>query len=202
MTYKRKHRRTRRRFFNVAGAAEYIGKIERDTDIFGITKGQFGITDIIEHVLNQTGPAHIMISTWAAASADIRKQKEFLQNGKIKSIFFLIDRGFKNRQPENMAELEKLFCNDSYRFLSLHSKFVVIENDHWHVVIRTSMNLNENKRFENFEITEDEEFCEYFKKFFNHCFSSISRNDDSGNINQIDAFDQTSLEEIDVIKNL
>ena len=35
-----------------------------------------------------------------------------------------------------------------------HSKFILIKNDNWNIVIRTSMNLNENKRMENFEISD------------------------------------------------
>lgn len=195
--YTRPVRKTKKRFFNVAGAAEYIGNIKKETEIFGITKGQFSITDIIEHVLNQTGPAHVMISTWTAASADIGKQKEFLNNGKIQSLLFLVDRGFKNRQPEYCEEILKLFGESAIRFLRLHAKFIVIQNDDWNIVVRTSMNLNQNKRMENFEITEDKEFCEYFKKFFEVCFDSIPVGNDSGNVDQIDAFDQQSLLDID-----
>lgn len=58
------------------------------------------------------------------------------------------------------------------------------------------MNLNENKRFENFEITEDEDFCEYFKRFFDVSFESIPTWDKKGDIDKIDAFN--SLNDFDL----
>ena len=190
--YKRPVRKTRKRFFNVEGVREYIGDLSKDTEIFGITKGQFSIIDVIQYVLEFAGPSHLMIATWTAAHADIKKAFEFLQSGNIKSIKFLVDRGFINRQPEYCAELQRLFGEDSIRFLRAHAKFCVIQNDNWNFVIRTSMNLNENKRMENFEITEDKEFCEYFKRFFDVSFDSIPVNKTDGNIDQIEAFDTVS----------
>ena len=57
--YKRPVRKTRKRFFNVEGAAEYIGDLEKNTEVFGITKGQFSIVDVIEHILNRLCPLHL-----------------------------------------------------------------------------------------------------------------------------------------------
>jgi len=188
--YKRKVRKTRKRFFNYEGVEAYIGDLSKNTEIFGITKGQFSIIDIIEYVLNHTGKANVMIATWTAAQADIKKAFEFLQSDKIQDIKFIVDRGFVNRQKEYCNELIEKFGDDSIRFLRIHAKFIVIQNDEYNFVIRTSMNLNENKRFENFEITEDLEFCEYFKDFFNITFNSVQKNDFSGNINVVDALDK------------
>ena len=197
MIYKRKPRKPRKRFFSTAQAAEYIGDITKNTEIFGFTKGQFSIIDIIEHILNTTGKANIMIATWTAAHADIKKAFSFLANDKIQSIKFIVDRGFTNRQPEYCADLVRLFGEDSIRFLRIHAKFCIIQNEEWNIVVRTSMNLNENKRIENFEITDDKDFCEYFKKFFNITFEKIEKGDDKGNINLIDAFDDNLLDTLD-----
>lgn len=175
--YKRPVRKTRKRFFNVEGAAEYIGDLKKNTEIFGITKGQFSIIDILEYILNFTGPSDIKIGTWTAAHADIDRAFQFLKSNKIKTIKFIVDRGFFNRQPVYCDSLRNLFGNDSIRFLRIHAKFITIQNDDWNFVVRTSMNLNENKRMENFEITEDKEFCEYLNKFFDSVFENIEMDD-------------------------
>jgi len=191
--YKRPVRKTRKRFFNVAGAADYIGSLEQSTEIFGITKGQFSCIDIIEHILNHTGKANVMLATWTAAHADIKKAFDFLQSDKINDMKFIVDRGFINRQPEYCADLQALFGEDCVRFLRIHSKFCVIQNEKYNFVLRTSMNLNENKRMENFEITEDKEFCEYFKRFFDVAFSKITPDNKTGSVDQIPAFDDIDL---------
>lgn len=188
--YKRKTRKTKKRFFGIEGVKDYIGDLSKDTEIFGITKGQFSIIDIIKYVLDHTGPANVLLSTWTAANADIKKAFEFLHNGNIKSIKFLVDQGFVTRQSEYCEELKRLFGEDSIRFLRLHAKFIVIQNENWNFVIRTSMNLNENKRMENFEITEDYDFCEYFKRFFNETFENINQGELVSNIDTVKAFDR------------
>ena len=40
---------------------------------------------------------------------------------------------------------------------------MLIKNNDWNIVIRTSMNLNENKRLENFEISD----CEILYNYLN-----------------------------------
>ena len=42
-----------------------------------------------------------------------------------------------------------------------HCKYTLISNNEWKIVIRTSMNLNENKRLENFEVSDDENLYNY-----------------------------------------
>lgn len=188
--YKRKTRKTKKRFFNVEGVRDYIGDLSKDTEIFGITKGQFSIIDIIKYVLDFTGPAHVLLSTWTAANADIKKAFEFLRDGNIKSIKLLVDQGFVTRQKDYCDEMRRLFGENSIRFLRLHAKFIVIQNEKYNFVIRTSMNLNENKRMENFEITEDYDFCEYFKRFFNETFDNIAPGELVSNVDVVRAFDK------------
>ena len=46
-------------------AAEAIAQLERDgTELVGLTRGQFSLSDLIEAILNKTGPASLSISTW------------------------------------------------------------------------------------------------------------------------------------------
>ena len=55
-----------RRVFRESGtatAAQIIGPIKPGDDICGITNGQFSLIDVVEHVLNQTGPADVAIAT-------------------------------------------------------------------------------------------------------------------------------------------
>lgn len=132
-----------------------IGKIESGCEIFGFTKGQFSFVDLLSVILDQTGPADVVISTWSAAEADLKRAKIFLQNNKIRSLKFLIDYSFKSRHPEYCSDLLGLFDEDSIRVTVLHSKFAMIKNHDWDIVVRTSMNLNYNPRFENFEISDD-----------------------------------------------
>jgi len=159
-----KRRSTKRklgRHFNKETAARSIGNIEKGCEIFGFSKGQFSKIDIIEHCLEQTGPADVFICTWSASSGDIRRAASFLRSSKIKSLKFLVDFSFKARKPAFLKELVETFGNDAVRMSVIHAKCVLIQNEDWNIVIRTSMNLNYNPRFENFEISEDKDFADF-----------------------------------------
>lgn len=160
---RRRRNREIRHLMYGENALRAIGKIYPNMEIFGLTKGQFSIINIIEEVLKQTGVANVIISTWTAANAEIQKAESFLQNKLINQIHFIVDRSFKTRQPKYCKMLEAKF-GDVISTTNSHAKFVLIENDKWKIVIRTSMNLNENKRIENFEISDDEKLLNYLKE--------------------------------------
>lgn len=136
-------------------AVQAIGKIEPGAEIYGFTKGQFSLIDILEHCLSEVGPSDVSICTWSAASGDISAANRLLSNGRIKSLRFIIDFSFKSRKPQFCAELVNTFGPDCIRVTSIHSKFALIAAESFSLVVRTSMNLNFNPRFENFEISDD-----------------------------------------------
>jgi hypothetical protein len=136
-------------------AKQAIGVLYPGCEIYGFTKGQFCLIDILEHCLEQTGPADVVICTWSAASGDIRAANRLLREKRIKSLRFVVDYSFKSRKPEFCAELLTTFGADCIRVSSIHAKFCTVKSDTYSLVIRTSMNLNYNPRFENFEISDD-----------------------------------------------
>ena len=123
------------------------------------------------HCLQQAGPADVFFSTWSAATADIAAAHRFLQNGQIKSLKFLVDYSFQSRKPEFCQELIDAFGHDALRVTVTHAKSVLITNDEWNLVVRTSMNLNYNPRFENFEISESKEFADFMKAIINEIWT-------------------------------
>jgi hypothetical protein len=137
-----------------------IGVIFHDMEVFGLTNGQFSFINVIDHVLRQTGPANLDISTWVAAGFDLKNLRQFLSNSKLKRLRFLVDYSFPNRQPDFFKQLLGDFP-DGARVSRVHSKFATITNDEWQIAIRTSMNLNENRRIENFEISDSAELTKY-----------------------------------------
>jgi hypothetical protein len=161
------HRRDRtagrvvRRAITVQTAAAAIGPITPGCEIFGLSKGAFSLVDIIEHCLGATGPADVVISTWTAAAADLGFAYALMREDKIRSCKFIVDFSFPVRQPAYAAALRERFGDDSIRVTKSHAKFITIRNAEWNIVIRTSMNLNENKRLESFEISDDAGLASY-----------------------------------------
>lgn len=127
--------------------------------------------NIIEHCLGETGPAHVTVATWTAADADIRRAYDLLDNDDIMSLRFLVDASFYSRKPEWCRALIDTFGDKAIRATKSHCKFITIQNERWTLAVRTSMNLNENKRCENFEISDDPALCGFLTDFVDQFFA-------------------------------
>ena len=166
---------SKRKYFTAAAmcsAQTVIGDITKGMRRFGLTAGQFSLNDLIEHILNQTGPADLYMTTWAASKEGIKRAFQFLHNSKVRKIRFMIDVGAKKVRDESFSDLLDSY-GDSIRTTKIHAKFVIIRNEKWDIVIRTSANLNRNQRVENFEIDDDKEFADFLQSFFDEAFKII-----------------------------
>ena len=167
-----RNREIRECFSQSARAA--IGDIEPGCEIFGFTKGQFSLMDVIVALLEQTGPASVTLSTWTAGNVDVGHAYNLLENRTLTDMRWIIDRSFPARQPMYYATLLKRFGPESVRITRTHAKFALIENDTWNIALRSSMNLNRNIRFENFEISDDPALAGYLRTVTDEIFSTPS----------------------------
>ncbi len=166
-----KPKRVVRRTINAATAAEAVGPIFRGMEVYGLSKGQFSLVELIEHVLAATGPAHLTVSTWTAAGADLAHAQSFLSNGGILSTRWLVDFSFPSRQPGYCAQLRERFGDAAIRCTANHAKFVLVRNETWNMVIRTSMNLNWNRRLESYELSEDADLADWLQTIVDATFA-------------------------------
>jgi len=142
------------RVSKISNASEAIGAIEHNTDTFILTFGQFSLIDALVAILDQTGPAAVDMATWTAADAHLERSAELLRASSITQMRLILDRSFKTRQPGYFHHMLELFGPECIREMRTHAKFIVVRNDKWNIVVRTSMNLNENPRLENIEVSE------------------------------------------------
>lgn len=57
-------------------AIQTIGDISKGMEMFGFTKGQFSMIEVLEHIIDQTGPADVSIITWSAADELEKRMQE------------------------------------------------------------------------------------------------------------------------------
>lgn len=155
-------------------AARCIGEITKGCDIFGLTKGDFSMIDILRHCARQIGPCRIDIGTWTAAAADIKQAFDMLNDNNITEMRWLVDRSFSARQGKYYRALLDKFGQDSVRLARFHAKFILLENDDFSLAVRTSMNLNLNARIEFFEISEGSPISGYLKQVVDFHFAKPS----------------------------
>ena len=167
-------RREVRRVLGQSVAVDAIGALTPGCEIYGLTKGAFSLVDVIVACLAQPGPADLTLSTWTAAGSDINFAMKLLADGRVRSMRFIVDYSFQSRQPAYCAALRERFGDDAIRVTKNHAKFVLLFNDVWNLAIRTSMNLNENRRLENFEISDDPALAGYLRDFTDTLFAATA----------------------------
>lgn len=157
-----KHKKIIRDLRRRETAVESIAEFQKGVELFGFTKGQFSVIDLINAVIHKIGHAEYMaISTWAAAKADVHQVFDLINSGNLDSARWLIDYTFQRRMPGLAQEIRKTFGANGIRVAKNNAKFTLIRNEDWRIVIRTSMNINFNPRFEDFTLSHDPELFEF-----------------------------------------
>lgn len=167
----------RPRLSKVTNARDALVGFGPRAEIYCLTFGQFSLMDAIEAILDYTGPADVAISTWTAAAADLSRSAEHLRDQRIRSLRFVVDCSFGQRQPGYLALIRELFGDDAIRSTRTHAKFATITNDDWRVAVRTSMNLNENPRLESIEVSDDAALAGFLLDVVNEIFAEESAGD-------------------------
>lgn len=159
------------------GAADAIGPLVPGVEVYVLTFGQFSLIDALHYLVEQTGPADVDISVWTAAHADLTRSAALLEQSCIRRLRWVVDRSFESRQPAFLARMRTLFGDDSIRVTASHCKFLAIRNERWNLAVRTSMNLNENPRLENLEVSDCPALCGFLTGVVDSIFAECAEGD-------------------------
>ena len=151
-------------------AEDCIGPVEDNMSVFAVTRGQFSMIDAIQHCLAQMGPSALSIWTWCIADYEIECFEGLLASRSITSATLVIDRAGEqqvaktrsfrssedkaSRQGQLLTRWRDKFGPQSIKVVLNHAKIATLDNGRHKVVIRGSMNLNHNPRFEQLDVTE------------------------------------------------
>lgn len=158
-------RRDVRAIESFGNAAAAIGPIERGMSVFAITRGQWSMIDAILHVLDQVGKSRLTIWTWTIAAWDADLLGRLMIDNRITSATLMIDQSTldknKTRSTSQSKSIDVIqqwrrdFGQDSVRYVRNHAKIATIESESgFKILMRGSMNLNLNTRFEQFDLSE------------------------------------------------
>ncbi len=145
-------------------AADCIGTLEPGAALFAITRGQFSMIDATLACLNQAGPADISLWTWTVAEYEIECLERLRNDGRVRNALMVIDHGARNKNAALIRQWKRTFGSESVRYVVNHAKIVTIRSERFRLLLRGSMNLNFNPRFEQFDLTEGGEDFEMVKR--------------------------------------
>lgn len=134
-------------------AADAIGPITAETSLFLLTRGQFSMLDMVLHVLNELGPCELSVWTWAIADYEVEAMVGLMSDKRITGARLVVDRSAEQRNVGILALWRKRFGRGAVRVCKNHAKIARVWTPSTRVLLRGSMNLNFNPRFEQADIT-------------------------------------------------
>ncbi len=147
--------RARRAVESFRSCAADLGELERGGGVFAVTRGQWSMIDALLHVLDQAGPSEVSVWTWVVAEYEVEVLARLRIDKRITRGLLVIDPAGVKRNADIMQEWIRTFGADSVRYVVNHAKLARVKSaSGWRVLLRGSMNLNFNPRFEQFDLTE------------------------------------------------
>lgn len=147
--------RSRRAGEAFRSAAESIGPISAGMSLFLVTRGQWGFTDAIVHVLDEVGPAWLSVWAWAAAEYDVQCLLRLRADRRLTGARLMIDPGARRKGLAVLEAWLETFGPDSVRLVRNHSKMATLSSESGlRLLLRGSGNLNYSPRIEQFDISE------------------------------------------------
>ena len=146
--------RERKAVESFRNAAEAIGTITKGFSLFGITRGQFSMIDLILACLDQAGPSRVTLWTWCIAEYEVQCFERLMMDKRVTSALLVIDSRARTRDRALLSKWQAKHGDQSIRWVINHAKLSTIESADFRLLLRGSMNLNYNPRFEQFDIDE------------------------------------------------
>jgi hypothetical protein len=137
-----------------------IGQLQKGKTTHYYSYGNFNLVRLIIHLLKQTGPAHVFMTSYSFSQTSIEQLLNHRQKGNILSFRVIIDNRVKTMSPVPFQMLSTAF---DYRCSSVHAKVALLWNDNWNISVVTSQNATDNPKMERGTIFTDTETFNFDK---------------------------------------
>ncbi len=111
------------------------------------------VADLLRWILDQTGPAHVQITSFSISEEFLRRIFFIEKEGLIRSLDIVLDFKATNKTLILWPFIEQTVEN--CYLASNHSKILLVYNDRWSVAVVMSQNLTRGNRFESGFISTD-----------------------------------------------
>lgn len=136
---------------------EGLGVLPQNRNIHYWSNARFNLVQLMLYIIAQTGPAHIIMSSYSFSAESVSTLKHKQEKGELLSARFLIDNRVRSLSPKPFEQLTSSFPG-CVRCTSIHAKVVCIWNDNWKISVVCSQNATSNPKLERGTIHTS--FCE------------------------------------------
>jgi len=137
-----------------------IGQLQNGKTTHYYSCGNFNLVRLLIHLLKQTGPANVFMTSYSFSQTSIEQLLKHRQKGNILSFRVIVDNRVKTMSPIPFQMLSTAF---DYRCSSIHAKVALIWNDNWNITVVTSQNATDNPKLERGTIFTDIETFNFDK---------------------------------------
>lgn len=131
---------------------ESIGLLKPGENIHFYSHGNFNLVRLILYLMKQTGPVHVMMSSYSFSQKSIESLQRKLRQGELLSFRVIVDSRVKTMSPKPFQMLSTSF---DYRCIAIHAKVALMWNQSWQLSIVTSQNATDNPKIERGTIFTD-----------------------------------------------
>jgi len=135
-----------------------IGLLESGKEHHYYSHGNFNLVRLICFLLRQTGPAHVMLTSYSFSRESIEMLQNRVQKQAILSFKVILDNRVRVMSP---LPFQMIAASFDYRCISVHAKIALIWNDDWKITIITSQNATDNPKLERGTIFTDAEIFDF-----------------------------------------
>lgn len=144
-----------------------IGQLQNGTEHHFYSWGNFNLVKLICYLIKQTGPVHLMMSSYSFSSKSIEQIQQRIAQNEILSLKLLLDNRVRVMSP---LPFQMIVTSFNYRCISVHAKIALLWNDQWRVTIVTSQNATDNPKLERGIIFTDPEIFDFDHKILSNEF--------------------------------
>lgn len=153
---------------NLSNKFEGIQEIRQNDTIPFTSEGEFSMHELLEFLLQRTGPAKVRITSFSITEAAVRSFLHLMEIGIILHLECLFDLSVKRHKLGLLNFAANIAT--SIALAKCHAKLILIENDNWSVSVIGSANFQVNDKIEAGVISTRPEFLQFYRERFNCWF--------------------------------
>lgn len=146
-----------------------LGQLVKGQTKHFYSSGAFNLIQLLFYLLEQTGPAHLFLTTYSVSMDSIAALRRKADSGQLLSVRFLIDNRVRSISPKPFDFLVSSFPG-CYRCLALHAKVALVYNDRWRITVVGSQNATHNPKLERGIIHTSEDVFDFDYKMLSDEF--------------------------------
>ena len=160
---------------NVKRVSEIAGNIAAGQTIHGITDGTLSLVDIIRLAAQEVPSDVLTLAVWTASADGLKRLSHIQDSGMLGEVRLLLDRSYPTREKAAHKIAVNRFA--AIRYWHAHVKFAILTGGTHDVLILSSMNLNKNKRLENFTVHAGGELPSRYLKLVDDLYAMQAENE-------------------------